>query len=455
MLPLNLLPGPSNIVAPDPQTSSGRFSTFVRTATRFAAILALLAFFGAGLWLITIWMHYSQVETLRASCQRWQTEQNWAKLLLAAQEWRRLEPGNREAMQAAATAGKELRQPASVVEILKNYPAESKEDIPWLTMLADMQFGPLRTPLEGIKPSLQILKIDPRAIDIRRRLIFFYAVTVQPVELLANVREAAESEGDLPEFYAYAFLADGLKLRNALDRIKVWMGSEREEVLMVAYALNTARNLEGGVPPIDEVEATKLRNSQAQRASYLQKLRDMFPDNHQVLAYDLGQAVNAGQTLACAELLKRATSIADADYRFWRARGWLFLKAGDLSEAQQAFTEALRLHPIDWRTRYYLAELSRRNRNLEFADQQYQLAADGKQLEADFLAAADVQRISPELFFRLREFAQRCGDELTARRLKQVVSVTESTKPDGAGPGSAELESARQRSDAPVTTTPP
>ena len=446
-------------MAPDPQTSSGRFSTFTRTASRFTAIVALVAFFGAGLWLITIWMHYSQIETLRASCQRWQTEQNWAKLLLAAQEWRRLEPDNRSAMQAGATAAKELRQPASVVEFLKNYPAESKEDIPWLTMLADMQFGPLRTPLEGIKPSLQILKIDPRAIDIRRRLIFFYAVTVQPVELLSQVREAAESEGDLPEFYAYAFLADGLKLRNALERIKGWMSTEREEVMMVAYALNTARNLEGGVPPVDEVEATKLRNSQAQRASYLQKLRDMFPHNHQVLAYDLGQAVNAGQTLTCAELLKQATSIADTDYRFWRARGWLLLKAGDLSEAQQAFTEALRLHPIDWRTRYYQAELSRRDRNLEFADQQYQLAADGKQLEADFLAAADVQRISPELFFRLREFAHKCGDELTARRLKQVVSVTESGKPVDAGSGSVGQESAPQKStgqesNAPVTTTP-
>ncbi|HEY0984478.1 tetratricopeptide repeat protein [Schlesneria sp.] len=397
---------------------------FAQHAKKFARAVLLLAGIGAGLWGGVTWMHFSQVEAARSACQKWESERNWSKLLVAAHEWRRLEPTRRDAMQAGATASRELRQPNSVFEFLKDHPAETKGDAPWLSMLASAQMGPLKDPLTGLSTLQKVLTLDPKETEVRRRIIFFHAVMVQPVELLAVVRDSAENEADLPEFYAYAFLADGLKLSNALERIKRWMRGDRDEPMMVAYALNSARNLDGGVPPMDEAEATKLRHSQALRASYLQQLREMFPENHHVLAYDLGQAVSNGQTVMCAELLSRATAVADGDYRFWRARGWLFLKAGDFVEAQRAFDEALKLHPIDWRTRYYLADLNRRNRRLDVADQEYQLAAEGKELESAFLAASDVQHIPHELFDRLRVFAGKCGDELVAQRLEVLLSTS-------------------------------
>ena len=403
---------------------------------RFRLYLLVVALAAGSVFVGLRWQHAKKIRQSQLLCEQLQSQRNWTKLLIAAREWQRIEPGRREALRAGATAGKELYQAASTFEFLRDYPRESKDDIPWLTLLVDLQFGPLHKPEDGAETCREILRLDPDSASTRQRLLFFYAVTVQPVELLHVAYQAAESREDLPEFYVYAFLADGLKLSNALIRIQQWLnGNTRDELLMVAYALNTARNLDGGVPPVDEMQAAALRQAQQQRTQFLQKLRSMFPDNHQVLAYDLGQAVESGQAIAVANALSRATVVADEDYRFWRARGWLFLKVGDLKEAEQAFLEAIRLHPLDWRTRYYFADWARRSNDLILAEKLFRLAAEGKSLETDLLAATDMRTIDPALLERLAVFSEKCQANQVATRLRLHLA----DEPVTSHPGSTEI----------------
>lgn len=374
------------------------------------------------------WWHQGRVRQASQECRQFQSQQRWSKLLIAAREWQRLEPGQRDPLRAGATAGKELHQAASAFEFLRDYPRETNDDIPWLTMLADLQFGPIRRPADGALTCQDILRLNPDNTEIRQRLIFFYAVTAQPVEMLRTAYAAVEATQDLPEFYVYAFLSDGIKLSNAIERIQHWLnGEHHDELLMVAYALNTARNLDGGIPTVDESQAEALRNAQQQRAHFLQKLRGMFPENHQLLAYDLGQAVESGQPITAAKVLSRATAVADEDYRFWRARGWLFLKAGEYKEADLAFTEAIRLHPLDWRVRYYVADNARRSNRLQEAETVSRLAAEGKQLETDLMSAPDMRAIEPTLLMRLAQFSEKCGAGWVAARLKESVLHQQAT----------------------------
>lgn len=252
---------------------------------------------------------------------------------------------------------------------------------------------------------------------------------MQPMSLLDDVRDAARTGCDLPEFYVYAFLIDGLRLHNALDRLQKWMSAGRkEELLMVAYAMYSARSLEGSIPSVDEQHAAALRRSQEQRAGYLQQLRTMFPENHEVLAYDLEQAVQSGRSLVAAELLSRAKPIADHDHRFWRARGWLLMGAGDLDGAGDAFREALAVHPLDWRLRHYLADLERRRGNLSEAEAAQRLAARGRALESDLLAMSDVRSIPAETLRRMADFATACGATLCADRIRHHADARDSKR---------------------------
>lgn len=370
------------------------------------------------LWVGSVCRRYWQIRQLQSDCLRWEAEQNWPKLLITAQAWRRFEPQRREALLAGATAARALRQTGALADFLNALPRTSS-DVPLLSMLADLQFGPLAQPTQGAQTCLEILRVEPQAVEVRQKLIFYYAVTAQINELLQSVREAARLGNDLPEYYVYVFLGDGLRLRNALDRLQQWMSRRgRDELLMVAYALHKAHDLEGGIPPVDEERSAALRKAQEQRGVFLSELRKMFPENHQLRAYDLAQAVNTGTAETVAEVLSHARREADEDFRFWRARGWLFSQVHEHEIAKAAFDEALRLNALDWRTRHYLADWARRTGDLSFAEVQQCLATEGKSLEASLLALPDVRSIPQPLWRRLAAFADSCGDTLIARRIR-------------------------------------
>lgn len=357
-------------------------------------------------------------------CRQLEQSHEWSRLLVAAQEWHQWDPSNREPLKSGAAAGRALRQPASMAAFLRAWPRESPTDVPYLSILADLQFDPLRQPIEAAETCREMIRLDPKELSARQRLVFYHAVTMQLTSLLEVVRDSARVECDLPEFYIYAFLADGLRLGNALDRLQQWNSTGRkEEPLMVAYAMHSARNLDGSIPSLNEEQARALRRSQAQRADYLRQLREMFPENHEVLAYDLEQAVKSGQVQTVAELLSRANLIADRDHRFWRARGWLLMRTGDAKGAEAALKESISIHPIDWRGRHYLADWYRRRGKLSEAEAVQKLASRGRALESELLAMSDVRTVPASFLERLADFALDCGDHLYSDRLRHHVRI--------------------------------
>ena len=376
----------------------------------------------AGIWGVAEFRRAERIRDLQVECRQWQSDRNWPKLLMAAKEWRSIEPQRLEALVAGGTAAKELRQVAITADFLYSLPRKEIDEIPSLSILADLQFGPLKRPVLGAQTCRDILRLDPSAVLDRQKLVFFYAVTAQPAELLMTIRAGAEQGSDLPEFYIYAFLADGLRMQNAMERLQQWM-TGRNELLMVAYTLHAVRNLDGSIPSMNEQKAEAIRRHQKQRDFYLAEVRKMFPDNHQLLVYDLDQAVQSGTAMSVARLLARATPAADADFRCWRARGWLFLHVQQYDEARLAFDEALKLHPLDWRTRYYLADWARRTGDLSHAETLHRLAARGKSLEAALLESPDIRSVSSGHLQRLADFAADCGDEVIATRLRQQLEA--------------------------------
>lgn len=411
--------------------SSRQESRWSRLWRWLAGLLAAVLVIGGA----TYWRQSLISKRLENECRRLEAARDWSRLLATAQEWRRWEPHRREPLKAGVAACRALRQPASMAAFLRAWPKETAEDVPWLSMLAELQFDPLRQPAGGAATCREMIRLDPRDLSARQRLIFFDAVTMQPVSLLDDVRDAARSACDAPEFYVYAFLIDGLRLNNALDRLQKWMSTGRnDELLMVAYAMHSARNLEGSIPSVEEQHAAALRRSQEQRAGYLQQLRIMFPENHEVLAYDLEQAVQAGHSFIAAELLSRAKPLADRDHRFWRARGWLLMRAGNLEGAGEAFREARAIHPLDWRLRHYLADWERRRGNLSEAEAAQRLAARGRALESNLLAMPDVRSIPGETLRRMAVFATDCGATLYADRIRHHADARDS-EPDSSGAG--------------------
>lgn len=375
---------------------------------RWLVMIALIALLVHGS--ITV-RRNARVRSLEAECRRYEQARQWDKLLVAARDWVRMQPDRREALRMAARAAKELREPEILAEFLEQFPRDSAEDVPWLSMLADLKFGPLNQPHAAAQTCKDILHLDPAHLESYQRLVFYYAMLQRHVGLMETVQRAAENGIGLPEIFVYGFLSDSLRLSNGAERVQRWLRDRpNDEALVVAYALHMARSLEGAVPAAQEEQIAALRRAQEQRIAVLDQLRARFPSNPDLLAYRLDQAVDTGSRAEAGKLLTAAPPGADGDSRFWRVRGWLFLQIGELDQARKSLDRAARLHPLDWQTRYLQADLCRRDGRLSQAESLHRLAVRGRILERDLLAQPNVQTVAPEILRRLAEYAADCGE---------------------------------------------
>jgi hypothetical protein len=92
-----------------------------------------------------------------------------------------------------------LRDVSAVQEFLEGFPGGLPDDVPWLSMLADLEFGPLNRPQKGAQVCRQILKIVPDHKESHQRLVFFYAMTQQQMAMQEQVEMLINSQSALPE----------------------------------------------------------------------------------------------------------------------------------------------------------------------------------------------------------------------------------------------------------------
>ena len=385
-----------------------------------------------GSWLVTRGWSMWRIRTVAQECAELQRAGRWARLLRSAREWKSLQPDSREARQAGVAAGKALRDVEAVEEFLNGYPCQLPEDIPLVSMLADLNFGPLNDPIHGAAVCRDILKVTANHRESHRRLVFFYAMTQQQVAMQQQIQESLKSNCELPEIYAYSFLGSGLQLSNGISMTQRWLNNTPDsELLLVARALHFAKSVSGAVPTSDEKAAEEVRQRQSERASKLQELLSTYPNNVELLAYHLQESVHEGAALRVGELLMKSPPEADSDYRFWHARGWVFARLAEFDEAERCYRRALSLHALDWRTQFHLAELLRATGRLDESDMSSQLAADGRSLERDLLEQPDMQSIPTEIYQRLAEYSQRCEAGLYSKRLLQYLNGSGASQKSG------------------------
>lgn len=382
-----------------------------------AVLLVVVVIIGTRLLLYgwSVW----QIHSLTAECSRLEQAGSWSRLLRTARKWKSYEPMSRQARQKGATAGRALRDVSAVKEFLEGYPCEVADDVPWRSMLADLEFGPLNDPFAGAELCREILKVQPDHRDSHRRLVFFYAMSQQQIAMQDQIQAALRSECEVPEVFVYSFLGPGLQLRNGIPTTERWLTAfPQSELLLVARALHFARSVEGAIPTNDESEAEKVRQLQSERTEKLGELLAAFPENQELQAYHLNEFIQSGDLVRAGEVLTHSTSSADLDFRFWHARGWVFARIKEYEEAERCYRHALSLHCLDWRTHFHLAELLRAKGLMDESLAAGQLASDGRSLERELLLQSDMLSVSEDLYARLAKYSQQCGAENYTNRLQ-------------------------------------
>ena len=386
-----------------------------------AILLVVMVIIGTRL-LLSGWNVW-QIRSLTAECSRLEQAGSWSRLLRTARKWKSYDPESRQARQKGATAGRALRDVSAVKEFLEGYPCELTDDVPWRSMLADLEFGPLNDPFAGAELCREILKVQPAHGDSHRRLVFFYAMLQQQVAMQGQIQSALQSGCELPEVFVYSFLGPGLQLRNGIPTTERWLTAfPQSEQLLVARALHFARSVEGAVPTNDESEAEKVRQLQSERTEKLGELLAAFPENQELQAYHVSEFIQSGDLLRAGEVLTKTASPADQDFRFWHARGWVFAKIKEYEEAERCYRHALSLHCLDWRTHFHLAELLRAIGRMDESVAVGELAADGRSLERELLLQPDMLSVSEDLYVRLAKYSQQCGAESYTKCLQQYLN---------------------------------
>ena len=398
---------------------------------RFVRLIFVLLLTVAAIWLSVSGWHAFRVRSLATECGTYERSGNWVRLMRSAREWMRMSPESREARQAGAKAGRVLRDVNAVAEFLKDFPRALPEDVPWLSMLADLEFGPLNQPLEGSKICHEILRIIPSHRESHQRLVYFYAMTQQQVAMQSQIETAMNSDCELPESYVYGFLGSGLRLQNGSEVARRWLaGGETSELLLVALALHISQSLNGAIPTVDDATSENLRLQQKDRETALAELLVRYPDNQELLAYLLLDAMETGMAARAGELLVRAPPSADNDFRFWHVRGWVFAHVQDYDEAQLSYLRAIKLNPLDWRTRFHMGELQRVRGELKDSVATNQLAVLGRSLEKDLLEQPDMRSIPIPIYQRLSEYCQQCGSHKMAGFLSRFLSRSDVDSPE-------------------------
>ncbi len=383
----------------------------------------------AALWLASYGWHMMRVRSLTAECLRFEKTGSWARLVRSAREWMKMEPENREARQAGVMGGRALNDVRAVTEFLEGFPRELPDDVPWLSMLADVKFGPANFPLQGVQVCQDILQITPNHKESHRRLIYYFAMTQQLVLMQKQIEAAIENRCELPEAYVYGFLGPGLRLQNGSEVTRRWLTNDSDsELLEVARALHVAQSLAGAIPSVDEATAAMLRSQQKEREVAMGQLLEKYPRNLDLRAYLLNEAMETGQARRAGELLKESPSAADEDFRFWHVRGWIFSNLNEFEEAGRCFEKAIHLAPLDWRTRFHYAEMLRRSGKVEESTRLNSVSILGRAIEKELLQQPDTGSVPKEIYGRLAEYCQQCGSDRMAQRVTDYLRQSDMAK---------------------------
>ena len=381
-----------------------------------------------GVAVVAVWWQYGDARYAEHSRQALKNRQ-WKELASLSRSWSEADPKNAESWLHRAEAARQQRDFVSADGFLAKIPPIGEFGVRALEARIELQFGPLNQPLGAIESCLSLLQCDPASKIGHQRLIYFFAFTLQRRKLIDQVRDAAARRCEPREAYTYLFLADSLRLANAGAQNARWLESDpASELFSVAQAVQIAETLEGQTLRDDPELLAKIKASVERRDRTLEELLQKYPHNLELLAFFLRQATEQGDASRVTDLLTQAPAEAESDHRFWRYRGWLLQNHDELDEAEAAYRQALKLHPLDWRTRHLLAGIMRRQGDLAEARRQESLVMQANPLWVALQKQETVRAIPAQILKDLAAYAAGCQDDLIAESLHSQLQRYDRTK---------------------------
>lgn len=371
--------------------------------------VVLVAYLGGIDW----WVDHHR-RALFASCSRAQRIRNWAELQRLAEGWCRWQPKSADAWLFRADAAQQQGDFAAAADYLAAVPEADPKALPALVALSTLQFGPLNRPLDGVQTCERILKIQPRTAAAHQGLIEFYAMTMQRQKLFRQIHYAIEMSREAPSAYVYLFLVDSMRLANGVELNRTWLKTYPDtELFLVAEALQRPEPVAGTDAPDQDKHAR------------IEALFQRFPHNIELLAYQTELAIRQGDVQKLTRLLKRVPATADGDDRFWRVKGWLHLNRNEIPKARLALNRALKLCPLDWNARSWLADVARREGNLAEADRLQKLVRQARRLREAITAEQSMDNVPYDLLSELLIYARNCGEKQLAEALERRLGSSE------------------------------
>ncbi|MHB8970894.1 MAG: tetratricopeptide repeat protein [Pirellulaceae bacterium] len=380
------------------------------------AICVLLVAGGGGLFL---YLRQAAIESLSQSCRTALHREDWQLLDDLAARWRWWDPFKAAPLIYLAESAYQKGALERAIYLLDLLPDDDPLTPPALVEQSSILFGPLNRPIRAAEVLERAVRLDPRNAEARRRLIFFYAFTLQRRKMADHVYAAIRNDCDSPEVYVYLVARDWLSFSNAYSQNTNWvLGNPNEELFLVSQAIYRVltKGLDYSENPTDEPagkDGTPFH--QLVIAEYFKQ----FPENLELLVYHLEMALTKGDADEVVRLLSRAPAAAAEDNRFWRYKGWVYAARGEFPEAEAAYEKALQLNPYDYRSQHQLAGVERSLRRFDRVEKLENLSQQGTSLRRDILVMDRVDTVPPDILKRIAEYAQSAGDTLVADKLQQ------------------------------------
>lgn len=350
-----------------------------------------------------------------------------ARDIVAAEDWERLDeltarwlkdfPRDNAGLLFKAEAAAQLGRLEEAAEWLHKIDNNYQGALEALAIRAELLFADLNRPLEAEACWLRMLDINARATVPRQRLIYFYALTLQRDKLRMQIETAMQLGCEPPEAYSYLMMLNALNFSDGLTVLTKWRRAVPEdEALEVAQAVYAAKKT------ADKALATfGIQTIIPGNRSLLDRCRQKYPDNVEVLALLIEFAMFEGAVEDVAELLAQSGESAEEDSRFWRYRGWLLSELNRFEEAEQSLRRALELLPYDWQSRWLLADVLRKLQKTAEAETISQQALRGKDLQTKLFERPNARNLSDELAEEIYEYLDSLGPNLALAALERRI----------------------------------
>ena len=407
------------------------------TAVRPWLKLVLSGVLVAGVVLVGYqYWHKGRAYAVRTDCLGARQVRDWARTEELAFEWAHLEPTLADPLIIAAESAMALGNYGAAGDYLEVLPDNDPKTVPALLQRVDLMFGQLSRPSEAVRTLDRVLRLDPENCEARRRLTFYYAITLQRIKTYQITKESIDVGCDMPETYVYLMGADWLTLANTESVNLRWLGenpgTELFEVAVVRGELAN-RGLEDSLQD-EEIAAAGSTSEVAQsRESRLQELFDKYLENIEARAYFIQKAQTAGDVEEVTRLLAAAPPSALEDNRFWRFKAWVHGTREELEEANSSYLKARELFPYDAIALHEQPVIQRKIGNEEEAARLADLADRGRTLRRTILQQPSVQATNPETMVEIADYIADCGGTEIADRLRaRVQQMLAAAPPAGA-----------------------